>query len=73
MNTHVNTSASLYTWTQIIYGLHALSLLTGILGAATVIGAFLIAWLPFLIVGLWFVYRVVKGWMALSAHRPMYA
>jgi uncharacterized membrane protein len=125
------TAPSLYTWTQIIYGLHALSLLTGILGAATVIGAFLIgwpsiiavimnyikrgeargtwldshfrwqirtfwfgllwvcliwtfvfltlfigfliAWLPFLIVGLWFVYRVVKGWMALSAHRPMYA
>ena len=35
---------SLYDWTQIIYGLHALSLLTGILGAATVIGAFLIGW-----------------------------
>jgi uncharacterized membrane protein len=35
---------SLTTWTQIIYGLHALSLLTGILGAATVVGAFLIGW-----------------------------
>ena len=125
------TAPSLYTWTQIICGLHALSLLTGILGAATVIGAFLIgwpsiiavimnyikrgeargtwldshfrwqirtfwfgllwvcliwtfvfltlfigfliAWLPLIIVGLWFIYRVVKGWMALSAHRPMYA
>ena len=41
---HVNTSQSLYDWTQIIYALHALSLLTGILGAATVIGAFLIGW-----------------------------
>ena len=38
------TSQSLFDWTQIIYALHALSLLTGILGAATIIGAFLIGW-----------------------------
>src|SRR5687768_10610974 len=38
------TSASLLGWTQAIYALHALSLLTGILGAATVFGAFLIGW-----------------------------
>ena len=38
------TSQSLYDWTQIIYVLHAVSLVTGILGAATVIGAFLIGW-----------------------------
>ena len=31
-------------WAQAIYALHALSLLTGILGAATVVGAFLIGW-----------------------------
>src|SRR4026207_961459 len=36
-----DTSAPLFNWTQAIYGLHAFSLLTGILGAATVIGAFL--------------------------------
>jgi uncharacterized membrane protein len=41
---NVNTTQSLYDWTQIIYGLHALSIVTGILGAATVIGAFLIGW-----------------------------
>jgi uncharacterized membrane protein len=41
---NVSTSQSLYDWTQIIYALHALSLLTGILGAASVIGAFLIGW-----------------------------
>jgi len=35
---------SLVTWTNMIYLLHAFSLLTGILGAATVIGAFLIGW-----------------------------
>ena len=34
----------LYSWTQAIYALHAASLLTGILGAATVVGAFLTGW-----------------------------
>jgi uncharacterized membrane protein len=126
-----NAPQSLYNWTQIIYGLHALSLLTGILGAATVIGAFLIGWpsiiavimnyikrgeasgtwleshfrwqirtfwfgllwavlcgmfvvgtfgigviivwLPLGLLAIWFIYRVVRGWMALSARRPMYA
>ena len=122
-------SGPLYNWTQAIYALHAFSLLTGILGAATVVGAFLtgwpsiiavilnyvkrsevhgtwleshfrwqirtfwygllwvvlcilfivltlgigilIAWLPLAIVSIWFVYRIVRGWMALSAGRPM--
>ena len=124
------TSGSLFTWTQAIYALHAFSLLTGILGAATVVGAFLtgwpsiiavilnyvkrsdvrgtwleshfrwqirtfwygllwvslcglfvvltlgigilIAWLPLAIVGCWFVYRIVRGWLALRDGRPMY-
>ena len=123
-------SPSLLRWTQVIYGLHAVSLLTGILGAATVVGAFLtgwpsiiavilnyvkrseardtwleshfrwqirtfwfgllwislcvlfivatlgigilIAWLPMAVVGLWFIYRIVRGWLALSDGRPMY-
>jgi len=38
------TSESLVTWTQVIYALHALSLAIGILGAASVVGAFLIGW-----------------------------
>jgi uncharacterized membrane protein len=38
------SSSSLVTWTQAIYLLHAFSLLTGILGAATVVGAFLVGW-----------------------------
>ena len=123
MNTNV-PSGPLFNWTQAIYALHAFSLLTGILGAATVVGAFLtgwpsiiavilnyvkrsevrgtwleshfrwqirtfwygllwvvlcvlfvvltlgigilIAWLPLAIVSLWFVYRIVRGWMALA-------
>jgi uncharacterized membrane protein len=123
--------SSLLTWTHVIYGLHAVSLISGILGAATIVGAFLIgwpsiiavilnyvkrgeargtwldshfrwqirtfwfgvlwvalcmlfvvmtlgigiiiAWLPLAIVGLWFIYRIVRGWLALKEHRPMYA
>jgi uncharacterized membrane protein len=126
----VSADTSLVGWTQLIYGLHAFSLLTGILGAATVVGAFLtgwpsiiavilnyvkrgdvrgtwleshfrwqirtfwfgllwvslcllfvvltlgigilIAWLPLVLVGLWFIYRIVRGWMALNDRRPMY-
>jgi uncharacterized membrane protein len=124
------TDDSLRRWTQAIYALHAFSLLTGIIGAATVIGAFLtgwpsiiavvlnymkrreargtwleshfrwqirtfwfgllwvvlcigfivvtlgigalVAWIPLLGVGLWFIYRIARGWMALNDNRPMY-
>jgi uncharacterized membrane protein len=126
-----SASSSLVSWTQFIYGLHAFSLLTGILGAATVIGAFLtgwpsiiavilnyakrgdvrgswleshfrwqirtfwfgllwvalcllfvivtlgigiiVAWLPMMLVGLWFIYRIARGWLALNEGRQMYS
>ena len=32
------------TWTHVIYGLHALSLVSGLVGVATVVGAFLTGW-----------------------------
>jgi uncharacterized membrane protein len=35
---------SLVRWTAVIYALHAFSIATGILGTATVIGAFLTGW-----------------------------
>jgi uncharacterized membrane protein len=35
---------SLVRWTALIYGLHAFSIVTGIVGTATVIGAFLTGW-----------------------------
>jgi uncharacterized membrane protein len=124
------TATPLSTWTNVIYGLHAFSLLTGILGVATIVGAFLtgwpsiiavilnyvkrseargtwleshfrwqirtfwygllwialcllfivgtlgigiiIAWLPMMIVGLWFIYRIARGWTALNDGREMY-
>jgi uncharacterized membrane protein len=33
----------------------------------------LIVWLPLAIVGIWFVYRILRGWLALADRRPMYA
>ena len=121
---------SLTGFTHLIYALHAFSLLMGIVGTATVVGAFLtgwpsliavilnyvkrgdvagtwlethfrwqirtfwfgllwvalclvfvvltlgigilIAWLPLAVVGLWFIYRIARGWLALTDRRPMY-
>jgi len=126
-----STPQSLYDWTQIIYGLHALSLVIGIVSAAAIFTSFLIGvpsiiavimnymkrgevggtWLeshfrwqirtfwsgviwvavcslfvvltlgivlffvclPLGILGLWFIYRIARGWMALRDRRPMYA
>jgi uncharacterized membrane protein len=120
---------SLITVTHVVYGLHALSLITGIIGTATVVGAFLtgwpsiiavilnyvkrseargtwleshfrwqirtfwwgllwvalclvfvvvtlgigvvIAWIPLMVVGFWFIYRIVKGWLRLVDRQPM--
>jgi uncharacterized membrane protein len=33
----------------------------------------LVAWLPLGAVGIWFIYRIVRGWLALRENRPMYA
>jgi len=58
----VPKSESLITWTNVIYALHALSLATGILGAASVVGAFLIGWPSIIAVILNYVKRAdVRG------------
>lgn len=44
MTVTVEPRHSLVVWTHAIYALHAFSLLTGILGAATIVGAFLTGW-----------------------------
>ena len=130
MSATVEPRPSLIALTHVIYGLHAWSLLTGILGAATIVFAFLagwpsiiavilnyvkrsdahgtwlashfrwqirtfwfgllwvalcgifivmtfgigilVAWLPLFVVGLWFIYRIVRGWLRLLDRRPMY-
>jgi uncharacterized membrane protein len=121
---------STITLAHVVYGLHAFSLITGIVGAATVVSAFLtgwpsiiavilnyvkrgeargtwldshfrwqirtfwfgllwvvlcgifvvitlgiglvVAWVPLAVVGLWFVYRIARGWLGLVDRRPMY-
>jgi uncharacterized membrane protein len=30
-------------------------------------------WVPFGIVGLWFIYRIARGWIQLKDRQPMYA
>ena len=130
MSTRVEPAPSLVTLTHVIYGLHAFSLLTGIIGAATIVAAFLtgwpsiiavilnyakrgeargtwldshfrwqirtfwfgllwvvlcglfvvmtlfigllIVWLPLFVVGLWLIYRVVRGWLRLVDGQPLY-
>jgi uncharacterized membrane protein len=118
---------ALANWTHAIYALHALSLLTGILGVATVVGAFLTGWpsiiavilnyvkrsevrgtwldshfswqirtfwfallwlaiggvlfltvvgIPFAFVvwfatGIWVLYRIIRGWLALSSQKEL--
>ena len=121
---------SLIRLAHIIYALHAISLVTGIITVASVVGAFLtgwpsliavilnyvkrsdvrgtwleshfrwqirtfwfgllwvalcaifvvatlgigmlIAWLPLTVVGLWFIYRIARGWLALQNRQSMY-
>ena len=115
------------TLTNVIYGLHAFSAVTGLIGTATIVGAFLTGWpsiiavilnyvkrdevrgtylashfswqirtfwfallwvviafllgitiigIPIAIVigagaGIWVLYRIIRGWLALQERRPM--
>ena len=45
------------------------SLLWMVIGVVTTI--FLIGWAILLAASLWLIYRIVKGWVYLSEHRPM--
>jgi len=36
----------------------------------TIVGVVL-AWIPFLVVGVWLVYRIALGWLALKDHKPL--
>ncbi|PYM95812.1 MAG: hypothetical protein DME04_03745 [Candidatus Rokuibacteriota bacterium] len=129
MNAITEPDRSVITVTHVIYGLHAVSLITGIVTAASVVFAFLtgwpsiiavivtylyrgdargtwleshfrwqirtfwwgllwvalclafvvatlgvgalVAWLPLMVVGLWFIYRVARGWLRLVDRRPI--
>ncbi len=60
--------SSLTSWTQAIYALHAFSLLTGIIGAATVVGAFLTGWPSIIAVILNYVKRSEARGTRLETH-----
>src|SRR5687768_11074579 len=61
-------------WFALLWGLF--SFVFGVLfvlatlgtGGMIVVGA----WLLPIVLGLWFIYRIARGWLALRAHRPMY-
>ena len=59
---------SLVQLTHVIYGLHAFSVLTGIVGAASVIGAFLIGWPSIIAVILNYVKRTDVAGTWLESH-----
>ncbi|HVQ75975.1 MAG TPA: hypothetical protein VMT79_10610 [Candidatus Binatia bacterium] len=46
-------------------------ILCGLFVVATLGIGILIAWLPLGLVGLWFIYRVGRGWLQLNDRRPM--
>ena len=120
-------SSNMVTLTHVIYGLHAFSAVTGLIGTATIVGAFLTGWPSIIAVilnyvkrsdvagtylashfswqirtfwfallwvvialllgitiigipialliaaaaGIWVLYRIIRGWLALKDGRPM--
>ena len=60
--------ASLITLAHVIYGLHAFSLIMGIVGAATVVGAFLTGWPSIIAVVLNYVKRSEARGTWLESH-----
>jgi uncharacterized membrane protein len=50
-------------WVALCFGFVVLTLGVGML----------VAWLPLGLVGLWFVYRIARGWLRLVDRQPMYA
>jgi uncharacterized membrane protein len=45
--------------------------LCGLFVVATLGLGALIAWIPLGLVGLWFIYRIARGWLRVADHRPM--
>jgi len=55
-------------WFAVLWGMIA-GFLTLLL-LVTIVGV-IIFWLPLLVVGIWLVYRVVRGWLALKDAKPL--
>jgi len=61
-------TGSLVTWTQAIYLLHAVSIVSGIVGTATIVGAFLFGWPSIIAVVLNYVKRGAARGTWLESH-----
>jgi uncharacterized membrane protein len=55
-------------WFAVLWGLIA-AVVTIVL-VVTIVGL-LVAWLPILVVGVWLIYRVVRGWLALKGGKAL--
>jgi uncharacterized membrane protein len=55
-------------WFAVLWGMIAGFLTLFLL--VTIVGV-IIFWLPLLVVGIWLVYRVVRGWLALKDAKPL--
>ncbi len=63
-----DSRSGLVTWTHVIYGLHAFSVLTGILTSVTVVGAFVFGWPSIIAVILNYVKRREVAGTFLESH-----
>ncbi len=63
-----NDQSGLVAWTHVVYGLHAFSVLTGILTSVTVVGAFVFGWPSIIAVILNYVKRGEAAGTFLESH-----
>ena len=67
----------LVTLAHVIYGLHAFSAVMGLLTPAMIVTAFItvvgipIALVVWFATGIWVLYRIIRGWLALTSQRPL--
>jgi len=55
-------------WYAVLWG--AIAIVVTMVLVITIVGI-LIAWLPVLVVGVWLIYRVARGWLALKDGKPL--
>jgi len=55
-------------WFAVLWG--AIAIVVTLVLVITIVGI-LVAWLPVLVVGVWLIYRVARGWLALKDGKPL--
>jgi uncharacterized membrane protein len=55
-------------WLAVLWG--AIAVVVTLVFVLTIVGI-LVAWLPVLVVGVWLIYRVARGWLALKDGKPL--